>query len=274
MLPRAVLAPWSWQTLTVQQAERLALGLVAAERARRANVTGAEVLEIDGLVLALANLPDPALSSVVVEALPRDAVAALVAAEAEFARRGLQFGIDLQVGRHPEVDAAVRSMGLTCIIQRPGLVIDPVALPEVRVPDGSDDAEALVQVGVLAFGDDPDTGRAFYGAGAVGAPDAQMFVGWQGAEPVAIAAGYRDGPTTGVMGVGVVPAARGRGIGSAMTVWAGRAFTGADLAWLHPSDEARSMYARLGFQQVSEWEVWVREPGAADDVVVVAARLP
>ena len=282
MLPRAVLAPWSWQTLTVQQAERLALGLVAAERARRANVTGAEVLEIDGLVLALANLPDPALSSVVVEALPRDAVAALVAAEAEFARRGLQFGIDLQVGRHPEVDAAVRLMGLTCIIQRPGLVIDPVALPEVRVPDGveiravdgPDDAEALVQVGVLAFGDDPDTGRAFYGAGALGAPDAQMFVGWQGAEPVAIAAGYRDGPTTGVMGVGVVPAARGRGIGSAMTVWAGRAFTGADLAWLHPSDEARSMYARLGFQQVSEWEVWVREPGAADDVDVEAARLP
>ena len=120
MLPRAVLAPWSWQTLTVQQAERLALGLVAAERARRANVTGAEVLEIDGLVLALANLPDPALSSVVVEALPRDAVAALAAAEAEFARRGLQFGIDLQVGRHPEVDAAVRSMGLTCIIQAAG----------------------------------------------------------------------------------------------------------------------------------------------------------
>jgi ribosomal protein S18 acetylase RimI-like enzyme len=245
-------------------------------------VVGAEVLEIDGLVLALANLADPALSSVVVEAAPGDAVAALAVAEAEFTRRGLQFGIDLQVGRHAEVDAAVRSMGLTCIIQRPGLVIDPGALPEVPVPDGveiravesPDDAEALVQVGVLAFGDDPETGRAFYGAGALGTPSAQMFVGWQGAEPVAIAAGYRDGDTTGVMGVGVVPAARGRGLGSAMTVRAARAFPGADLAWLHPSDEARSMYARLGFEQVSEWEVWVREPGAADDVDVEAARLP
>ena len=101
-----------------------------------------------------------------------------------------------------------------------------------------------------------------------------MFVGWQGAEPVAIAAGYRDGPTTGVMGVGVVPAARGRGIGSAATVRAARAFTGADLAWLHPSDEARPMYARLGFEQVSEWEVWVRGPLAVDEVDVEAARLP
>jgi len=282
MLSRAVSAPRPWQTLFVQQAERLARGLVAAERARRADVTGAEVLEIDGLVLAIANLPDPALSSVVVEAAPRDAAAALAAAETEFARRGLQFGIDLQVGRHAEVDAAVRSMGLTCIIQRPGLVIDPGALPEVPVPDGvviraldgPDDAEALVHVGVFAFGDDPEIGRAFYGAGALGAPDARMFVGWHGAEPVAIAAGYRDGATTGVMGVGVVPAARGRGLGSAMTVRAARAFPGADVAWLHPSDEARSMYERLGFEQVSAWEVWVRSPGTADEVDVEAARLP
>ena len=100
-----------------------------------------------------------------------------------------------------------------------------------------------------------------------------MFVGWQGAEPVAIAAGYRDGLTVGVMGVGVVPAARGRGIGSAMTLRAARAFTGADLAWLHPSDEARSMYERLGFVPVSDWEVWVRGPGAAADVEAEAARL-
>ena len=262
-------------------AERLALGLVAAERARRANVAGAEVLEIDGLVLALANLPDPALSSVVAVREPDDALGSLAAAEGEFARRGLQFGMDLQVARHPSVDRAVRAMGLTRIIERPGMVAEPGVLPgapapdgvEIRAVEGPDDVEGLVRVGVAAFGDDPEVGRAFYGAGALGVPAIRAFVAWHLGEPVGISAGYRDGATTGVMGVGVVPDARGRGLGSALTVRAARAFDGADLAWLHPSDEARSMYGRLGFRAVSDWEVWVRDPRGVD-ATDREARLP
>lgn len=262
-------------------AERVAHGVVAAERARRRNVTGAEVLEIDGLVLALSNLPDPALSSVVVEREPRDPAGALVAAEAEFARRGLQLGIDLQAVRHTGIDDAVRSMGLSRIIERPGLVVDPASLPDLHAPaglvirevEGSADVEALVQVGVLAFGDDPDVGRAFYGAGARGLADGRMFVAWRGVEPIGIAAAYLHETAIGVMGVGVVPSARRLGLGSALTVTAARAFGGADLVWLHPSDEARSMYQRLGFERVADWEVWVREP-AAVAAAAEAARLP
>ena len=67
-------------------------------------------------------------------------------------------------------------MGLSRIIERPGLVIDPSSLPdsdppidvEIRQVDGPEDVDALVQLGVLAFGDDPGVGRAFYGAGAEG----------------------------------------------------------------------------------------------------------
>ena len=44
--------------------ERIAVGFAEAERTRRANVPGAEVLEIDGLVLAFANVPDPPVNSV------------------------------------------------------------------------------------------------------------------------------------------------------------------------------------------------------------------
>ena len=265
----------------MDRAERLASGLAVAERARRAHVVGAEVLEIDGLVLALANLPDPALSSVVVETEPIDAMAALAAAEGEFVRRGLQFGIDMQAGRHPRVDEAVRASGLTRIIERAGMVIDLHALPDAAPPEGfdirevagPDDVEALVQVGVVAFGDDPEVGRAFYGAGALGWPEVRAFVAWRGPDAVGIASAYRDGATTGVMGVGVHPSARGLGLGSAITVWAARAFPGSDLAWLHPSDEARSMYLRLGFERVADWEVWTRGPSAVD-AATEAARLP
>lgn len=249
-------------------AERLALGLVAAERTRRANVAGAEVFEVDGLVLALANLPDPALSSVVVRRRPHEAHAALSTAEAEFDRRGMRFGIDLQAGRHPGLDEAIRSIGLTRMIERPGMVADPRALPHVPFPSGvemlpvesPDDAEALVQVGVLAFGDDLTVGRAFYGAAALGSPHSKAFVARRGDDPIGISACYRHGRTIGVMGVGVVPGARRRGVGAALTVHAARWYRDADLVWLHPSDEARSLYERLGFYTAADWEVWARSP--------------
>ena len=60
--------------------ERIALGFAAAERQRRANVEGAEVREIDGLLLAFANVPDPPVNSVLVISEPADPVAAFHAA--------------------------------------------------------------------------------------------------------------------------------------------------------------------------------------------------
>ena len=147
----------------MEPAERMALGMVDAERKRRRNVVGAEVLDIDGLVLAFSNLPDPQLNSVVVHHDPSDAPAAMEAAEREFVQRTHPIGIDLQVGRNPGVDEAVRSMGLIRIIERPGMVLAVDAVPEAPVPHGieirpvasDEDVQGLVEVGVQAFGDDP-----------------------------------------------------------------------------------------------------------------------
>lgn len=117
-------------------AERLALGLVETERKRRRNVFGAEVLEIDGLVLALSNLPDPALNAIVVEREPADPAAALARAHDAFADRNLSLGIDLQVGRHPALDRAVREAGLRPIVERPGMAVLLASLQDVAAPDG------------------------------------------------------------------------------------------------------------------------------------------
>ena len=40
--------------------------------------------------------------------------------------------------RMRRVDEAVRAMGLTRIIERPGMVADPRALPDVAPPEGFD----------------------------------------------------------------------------------------------------------------------------------------
>lgn len=247
-------------------AERIARGFVDAERKRRERVVGAEVIEIDGLVLMLSNLPDPQLNGVFVEREPSDAVAAIGAAEEEYRRRRMAFGIDLQAARHPSVDMAARAVGLKRILERPGMAVDLETLADADVPSGveiaqvTDDegARALVAVGVEAFGDHPEVGAAFYGVGAYGVEGGCTFVAWEEGEPVAISGAYIHEGATGVLGVGVVPRARRRGIGAAMTVVAARAFDGADMAWLHPSPMAERMYERLGFRTVCEWEVWVR----------------
>jgi GNAT superfamily N-acetyltransferase len=247
-------------------AERIARGFVDAECKRRRKVVGAEVIEIDGLVLMLSNLPDPQLNGVFIEREPSDPAAALEAAEEEYRRRRMVFGIDLQVGRNPSVDIAVRAAGLERILERPGMAVALADLAYADAPDGveiarvTDDvgARALVAVGVEAFGDDPEVGAAFYGVGAYGIEGGSTFVAWEEGEPVAISGAYVHDGATGVLGVGVVPRARRRGIGAAMTVVGARAFDDADMAWLHPSPMAERMYERLGFRTVCDWEVWIR----------------
>jgi predicted GNAT family acetyltransferase len=91
----------------------------------------------------------------------------------------------------------------------------------------------------------------------VGVAGARGFVAWEGGEPVGCAVAQDGAGVTSVFGVGVVPEARRRGMGSALTVMAARAFAG-DLAWLLPEDMAKPMYERLGFRELETWEVWVR----------------
>jgi Acetyltransferase (GNAT) family. len=249
----------------VTPAERLALGLVNVERTRLINVAGAEVVEIDGLVLALTNQPDPALNSVVVESEPADAAAALERARHEFAIRHQALGIELQVGRHPSVDRVVRDEGLRLILERPGMVADLIELraavpppgAEIRAVEDEGGAEALVRVDLEAFGGDPAVAKAVHGAGAFGVPHKRSFVAWERGEPVGTASGFLHEGAVGVMGVGVVEGERRRGVGAALTTAAAQAFPGADLAWLQPSTMALGMYRSLGFEEVSHWEVWV-----------------
>jgi ribosomal protein S18 acetylase RimI-like enzyme len=113
-------------------------------------------------------------------------------------------------------------------------------------------------VDVAAFGTPPEIAdRVFANVPAEGAA---AFVAWDGAEPVGCAVAQEGAGAAGVFGVGVVPEARRRGIGAALTVAAARAFP-ADLAWLVPDEAARSLYLRLDFRDLETWEVWERPGG-------------
>ena len=250
--------------------ERVALGFVEAERQRRANVPGAEVMEIDGLLLAFANIPDPPVNSVLVITEPSDPRAALTAAEAEFRERDRVFGMDVALGRHPSVDRAVRSAGCSLLFSWPAMVVRVDDLPERSLPEGiraepvSDargtSAVARVERTLLDPADiesGSEIPERFYGPASIGGEGARTFVAWEGDKAVGIASAHLHDGAVGILGVGVVPGARRRGIASALSVIVARAFP-ADLAWLHAGEGAIRVYAQLGFREVAEWQVWVR----------------
>lgn len=250
--------------------ERIALGFVEAERQRRANVPGAEIIEVQGLLLAFANVPDPPVNSALVISEPSDASRALAAAEAEFTGRDRVFGMDVAVARHASVDRAVRSAGLSLLFSWPAMAVRVDDLPLPKLPEGvrvepvtdGRGAAAVARVEVALL--DPaeadggtDVAERFYGPASLGPKGARTLVAYEGGEPVGIASAHLHQGAVGILGVGVVPGARRRGIASAISVMAARTFP-ADLAWLHAAAGARGVYAGLGFREVAEWEVWVR----------------
>ncbi|WP_369138767.1 GNAT family N-acetyltransferase [Modestobacter versicolor] len=138
----------------------------------------------------------------------------------------------------------------------------PAPLPadvELRIA-GEADADAVVGVDLAAFGGSEAPARAWLAgllaASERGAVAAVALATWRG-EPVATAyavhSAERAGPAALLAGVAVLPAARRRGIGAAISSWLlARAFTaGAALAHLQPDDErAARVYRRLGFTEV------------------------
>lgn len=249
-------------------ADRVADSALETERIRALTVEGGEVLEVEGLVITLTNLPAPELNGVRVASAPMDPAGALSAAEQLFHDRGHRFfGVEVEVGRHPSVEEAIREAGLERVEAWPAMAVAIGGLPEAPAPDGvtfrsvtdPSDLSPLRAVEVEAFGTAPDVVERFIGPGLISDQRVRASTAWIDGEPVGQAVAYRTGATVGVFGVGVLPGARRRGIGTALTVAAARAFgDAADLAWLQPSTMAEGLYERLGFRTVSRWEVWAR----------------
>jgi GNAT superfamily N-acetyltransferase len=249
--------------------DRVAAATVEAMCLRAEAVSGGEVFDADGLVVALTNLPAAHLNVVVVDHEPADPPRALATAEEAFRSRGHPFfGIDLEAGRHPAVEDAVRLAGLQRLVAREVLATTVEALPEAAEVDGVEveavtseadiDIDAVRKVDLEAFGGDVDIVTRFVGPRMLRDPRVRMWLARADGLPVGESSAYHLGDTVGVFGVGVIDGYRRRGIGTLLTVLSARTFRSVDLAWLQPLPGARGIYDRLGFEPVSTWEIWER----------------
>jgi len=250
-------------------ADRIATAAVEGLRRRALLVHGGEVLDVDGLVVSLTNLRDPAINGCVAGREPADPDAALAAAEAAFRARDLPFfSIELEEGRYPGLKAAVTRAGLAVSISHPAMAVRTADLPRSSFPPGvdveivlggDDELAVLRRAALAAFGGDPVVTERFVNREMVAGEGIATFVARMDGVVVGTGTGWLLRETVGVFAIAVDDHARRRGIGAALTIASAGAFDGeADLAWLHPSTMARSMYASLGFREVARWNVWVR----------------
>jgi GNAT superfamily N-acetyltransferase len=143
---------------------------------------------------------------------------------------------------------------------------DLVAPPEVAGlalrAAGPDDLDTVLAVDAEAFESDAEAGRP-WAAPHLGADRIVTALAFLDGEPVGTAYSIRSdgeaGPALLLAGVGVVPAARGRGVAARLSFWLlSRGFSaGAAFAHLHAdTPAAERVYARLGFAAAGALDIY------------------
>lgn len=183
------------------------------------------------------------------------------AVTAWYAERMVPWGLCLPAGRewpHGRLLLTLRLMGLTAESFTPA-VPDGVRL---RLA-GRADLDEVLAIDAAAFESDVDTARPWL-APHLDASGIATAIAELDGRPVGTAYCVRSdgwaGPAAYLAGVGVVPEARRRGVGGALSSWLlGRALeSGCRFASLSPDDDrAASLYARLGFVEVPGLDVHV-----------------
>ena len=179
-----------------------------------------------------------------------------------FADKGVPWGLRVPQGvrwPHGRHLFGKRLMGLDVDAFRPAAVPDGVTLRMA----GPQDVDAVLSVDTVAFEESVDVEQPWVEP-ILSQPGAAVCLAER--DGTAVGCGHclvtngDAGPAVYVAGVGVLPEARGCGVGAAVSSWLVQhgADAGAAMAHLHPdTDAAARIYARLGFVEVDGFDVYV-----------------
>jgi GNAT superfamily N-acetyltransferase len=183
-----------------------------------------------------------------------------------FEANGQPLGIEVEAGRHPAVDRAVRSLGLVVEVARPAMAVRVDGLVPPEAPPGveihrvvaPEEVAAVAELETRVFETPRSVAERFIAPGLLELPGSRLYLARADGLPVGFCWTSAHEVAVGVFGVGVLAEHRRKGIGRAVTSFAIHDAPGVDIAWLQPTDMGRPLYDSMGFTKRGMWEVWVR----------------
>jgi ribosomal protein S18 acetylase RimI-like enzyme len=241
-------------------------------RVSAGQVPGSLIHSEGGVTAVATGLAMPLFNQVVVEEAvgSADGMRAAIAAVREV---GAPFYVVLRHGVDAHLGPVVAELGIRIEEEKlPGMALHPIpagepataALPGHAIRRVDDAAGLADHVRTVSVGFDmpEQIVRAVLGEELWTRPGCALFTGYTDGRPVSAGSSIRTGQTVGIYAVATVPEARRRGYGAAMTarLLADGAAAGCDVAALQASDLGQSVYERLGFRTVIEYDAWFGAP--------------
>ncbi len=219
----------------------------------------AGVAEFPGVRLMASGLAHPQWNNGDVE---DPGLVDLAAVRDWYAERGVPWGLRVPAGAvwpHGRKLVTRRLMGVSASQVRAAAPVGAVALRAATTAD----LAAVLMVDTVAFGESVQRQRPWLEL-LVAHPAVTVAIAEQQGQPVAtgylVVSSGRAGPAAYLGGIAVLPAARRRGVGAAVSWWLmerGRD-SGAELWHLHPDhDAAASLYRRLGFVEADGLDIYL-----------------
>jgi hypothetical protein len=152
----------------------------------------------------------------------------------------------------------VRDPGSSSVSDEPpGATIDePAGLTIERLTDPARLAE-FEATSAAGFEQPAPAPPGWQGPAVVADPRASFHLGSVAGRPVSTANGFLEAGVLGIYGVATVPAARGLGFATALTIRTLARHPSAT-AVLQPSEHAERLYVRLGFERFTTFRTWTR----------------
>jgi GNAT superfamily N-acetyltransferase len=219
-------------------------------------------VERDGLVLTDCLATDSMGNVAIATSATADPERAIDEVEAFFAPARRPWILFALPDAAPSFERAARRRGLRDEGWFPGLVLDPIPdrLPtppegvEIRRVDTVEELQAFERAASRAY--EVESGPVY--DGWLTYPGFSFHLVYHRGEPVATATLVASHGVAGIVYVGTVPEARGRGFGRAV-VWAaieaGRE-QGFRTSALWATPMGRPMYERMGFRPETEYRIW------------------
>ncbi len=225
-----------------------------------------------GIAVGYTGIPVAMFNGIIVERADADLDVASQMLD-EIAATGLPYSVAVRSHDHVAFVELARSHGLTAKMTIPLMVLEsPARIIEESLPDGlsvrelaPEEADEHAQLLASTFEMPIELARQMMVEETFRIEGVRSYVGEFGGRPVATALGMTFGDAVGILNVGTIEAARGRGFGRALTVRAIRdgVANGAKWSHLQASSAGFSVYRRLGFETVEEWSNYLPATAAS-----------